>query len=98
MKKPELYNIPSRSGGMDIIESDIQLTDEEQRAKDKRMVEIKKMIAIQSLQTDESSIVNNSPYNTNNSYYKSRDNNNYQMLESNLEKEKRAREQVGVLV
>ncbi len=90
MKKPEPYTIPARVS-LD-IEPDVQLTEEEQRAKEKRMLEIKKMIAIQSLQTDESSLLNHSPYNSNNSYYKQRD--NYHSIEANIEKEKKAREQV----
>ncbi len=96
MKKPEPYTIPSR-GSLD-IEPEVQLTDEEQRAKERRILEIKKMIAIQSLQTDDSNLVS-SPYN-NSSYYKkaaasARD--NYHLIEANLDKEKRAREQVDPL-
>lgn len=78
------------------MEPEVELTEEELRAKEKRMLEIKKMIALQSLQQIFIDDINN--YNGN--YFKTNhgniiNNNNYGDLI--LEKEKRAREQVMLL-
>ena len=71
------------------LEPEVELTEEELRAKEKRMLEIKKMIALQSLQQIFIDDINN--YNGN--YFKTNQgSNNYADLY--LEKEKRAREQV----
>ncbi len=65
------------------LEPEIELTEEELRAKEKRMLEIKKMIALQSLQQIFIDDINN----VDNSYYKT---NNY----ADLMHEKEKREQV----
>jgi hypothetical protein len=71
------------------LEPEIELTEDEIRAKEKRMLEIKKMIALQSLQQIFIDDINN--YSGN--YFKSnKGTNSYADLL--LEKEKRAREQV----
>ena len=87
MQKPDIYTIPR--GNLD-LEPEAELTEEELRAKEKRLLEIKKMIALQSLQQIFIDDINN--YSGN--YYKANQaNNNYGDLL--LEKEKRSREQVN---
>jgi hypothetical protein len=70
------------------LEPDIELSEEERKAKEKRMNEIKKMIALQSLQQlniDDTQVNNHhSNYNSFQPY----------SAEMNFEKEKKAREQV----
>ena len=88
IQKPDVYLIPR--GNLD-IEPEIELTEEEQRAKEKRMIEIKKMIALQSLQQlglDDQ--MQNTNMNINYSNY----NNMNSSTELNYEKEKKAREHV----
>lgn len=80
INKPDIYQIPR--GSLD-LEPEIELTEEELRAKEKRMLEIKKMIALQSLQQIFIDDINN----VDNSYYKT---NNY----ADLMHEKEKREQV----
>jgi hypothetical protein len=70
------------------------LTEEERRVKEKRMHEIKKMIAIQSLQqlgVDEQGVLNNHYVSSSASSNNSNNGNYY----DNFEKEKKAREQVS---
>lgn len=85
IQKPDVYTIPR--GNLE-LEPEANLTEEEQRAKEKRMLEIKKMIALQSLQQIFIDDINN--YGSN--YFKPNPNSNYG--EVMLEKEKRSREQV----
>ena len=68
------------------LEPDIELSEEERKAKEKRMNEIKKMIALQSLQqlNIDDAQVSYSNYNSFQPYG----------AELNFEKEKKAREQV----
>ena len=87
------------------MEPEMVLSEEERRAKEKRMIEIKKMIALQSLQqfnddhqsngsTHQTSQLANSNYNNNNnnSYMA---NTSYQNHEQgDFHKEKKARERV----
>ena len=90
IQKPDVYLIPR--GNLD-IEPEIELTEEEQRAKEKRMIEIKKMIALQSLQQlglDDQ--MQNTNMNINYSNY----NNMNSSTELNYEKEKKAREHVSL--
>ena len=47
IQKPDIFSIPR--GNLD-LEPDVELTEEEKRLKEKRMHDLKKMIAIQSLQ------------------------------------------------
>ena len=92
MSKPEIFTIPTR-GHLD-LEPEIELSDEEQRAKEKRMLEIKKMIALQSLQQIDDLNNLNSTYNF---YGKQNTQNTSNYLELNFEKEKKAREQVNTI-
>jgi len=89
MSKPEIFTIPTR-GNLD-LEPEMELSDEEQRAKEKRMLEIKKMIALQSLQQIDDLNNLNSTYNF---YGKQNTQNTSNYLELNFEKEKKAREQL----
>ncbi len=92
IQKPDVYLIPRSN--LD-IEPEIELTEEEQRAKDKRMIEIKKMLALQSLQQLglDDNVQNNNNININYSNY----NNMNSSTELNYEKEKKAREHVSQL-
>ena len=93
MSKPEIFTIPTR-GNLD-LEPEMELSDEEQRAKEKRMLEIKKMIALQSLQQIDDLNNLNSTYNF---YGKQNTQNTSNYLELNFEKEKKAREQVKTIL
>jgi hypothetical protein len=76
------------------VEPEVELSEEERHMKEKRMNEIKKMIAIQSMQNlniDETSATNNQAQQQN--YNHQQQNSNY--FDANYEKEKKAREQVG---
>lgn len=101
INKPEVFSIPKRQNYD--IEPDVELTEEELRAKEKRMLEIKKMIALQSLQhqVDDSNSLN-STYNYGSGGKQQQQTNgsssNYAASDStNFEREKKAREQVGFL-
>lgn len=99
ISKPEVFSIPKRQS-FD-IEPDVELTEEELRAKEKRMLEIKKMIALQSLQhqADDSNSLN-STYNYASGKQQQQMNgtsSNYGSDSASFEREKKAREQVGFL-
>ena len=83
-----MFAIPKRQN-LD-IEPETELSDEELRAKEKRMLEIKKMIALQSLQhhqIDEATSLNSA-----HNYGGGKQANG---AETHFEREKKAREQVG---
>lgn len=100
IQKPEVYQIPR--GTMD-IEPDEELTEEERKQKEKRVNDIKKMIAIQSLQShvDESQASANDSYTVNanqshQQYYSTAAGADKQ--DFNFEKEKKAREHVRNII
>ncbi len=78
------------------VEPELKLTEEERRAKEKRMTEIKKMIALQSLQqfSEDSQVTNHLSSN-----YGSYLGSSYQHHEQvDFQKEKKARERVRTLL
>lgn len=88
IQKPDVYSIPNR-GNLE-IEPEVELTEDEQRAKEKRMLEIKKMIALQSLQQVDDANTLNSTYTFGN---KQNNQSNYSDM-VNFDREKKAREQL----
>ena len=92
IQKPSVYQIPR---GQLEMEPYVELTEEEQRNKEKKMIEIKKMIAIQSLQQmgmeDQNNLgsANYANYSVNNN------NSNNFSNDLTYEKEKKAREHVS---
>ena len=82
------------------IEPDVELSEEEQRAKEKRMIEIKKMIAIQNLQQlgleDQQQQQNNYSLSGNGNYANYTNNNSINFSNDlTYEKEKKAHEHVS---
>ena len=87
MLKPEVFSIPR--GNLD-LEPDVELSEEERRAKEKKMLEIKKMLALQSLQ--QIGIDDRGGYDSMNGLKNAPNSFNYN--DTNFEKEKKAREHV----
>ncbi|RNA05906.1 hypothetical protein BpHYR1_042808, partial [Brachionus plicatilis] len=87
LEKPDIYSIPR--GNLD-LEPEIDLNDDERLIKEKRIMEIKKMIALQTLQQmnlDDT----NQRQNKKNIYSNQADSREYE-IEVSYEKEKKARE------
>ncbi|CAF0760532.1 unnamed protein product [Brachionus calyciflorus] len=97
LDKPDVYSIPR--GNID-IEPEIDLNDDERQLKEKRLVDIKKMIALQTFQQMNLDDVNQNSVqkhqNRSNMYLNSSnnliENNRDYEIEVNYEKEKKARE------
>ena len=72
------------------LEPDVELSEEERKAKIRKMIEIKKMVAIQSLQQLEEYSSSQNGTSTHNMF----NGNNFKAID--IEKEKKVREQVNI--
>jgi hypothetical protein len=94
-QQPEVFSIPR--GNLD-LEPEVALTEDERRAKEKRMIEIKKMVALQSLQQFSDDQASNHVQMTNAPNYNNYMSSNYHQQQYHdqidFQKEKKARERL----